>query len=243
MKKIISGLLACAALLSIGSSAAAESTKPYDPNKFAAYSVTAAIMQKQLALDIVIPSKIEAAITKTYNINTNERFDIATSDTGIGAIDNTLMAMDFYSGEYQIVNNSEIPIKVFTSLSAKVVGKVVIIEDPEIDVEADDNKNLKLWISHSMEEGGTVAKRDSNNKRIFDAEKKGDILITKKEPASASVLFEKIPARSDDGSAANVGYFRINGQAKEIPQPYWDTKDGVTIKFVLKVTPAAADDL
>ncbi len=240
MKKIISGVLACAALFSIGTAAAADSNvQPYDSTKGAAYSVTATIMQKQLALDIIIPSKVEAAITRSYLINTNEKFDINNSDTGIGNIDNTLMAMDFYSGEYQIVNNSEIPIKVFATLSAKTTGKTNLLEDLETNVEADDKKNLRLWLSHSMKEGGTKAKKDADGKRIFDAETKGDILITKKAPTSASVIFDKIEAKVDGQDTDNIGYFRINGQAKQIPNPYWDVKDSVSIKFILKITPAS----
>ena len=238
MKKLISGLLAGVAMLSLCTSAIADSdTEKYDSQKGASYSIVAKLMQKQVTLDIIIPNKVEAVITRTYDVNTNDQFDIADKDTGIGNIDSTYLAMSFFSPEYQIVNNSDIPIKVFATLSATVKGKVNLLEDTETDVESDDKKNLRLWLSHSLEEGGSKADRDKESgQRIFDAEKRGDILITKKAPSSASVLFERLGVGEDDN---NVGYFRLNGQTKEIPNPYWDSKDGVTIKFILKVTPAS----
>lgn len=245
VKKFISGALACAALLSIGTFASADTEMTPVKNNCATYNVSARIQREQVAIDVVVPSKIEAGMTTSYLASTNKGFDIAGADTELGLIDDTLLAMDYYSYEYAIINNSEIPIKVFSTLSATTKGGTVLFDDLEKSVEENDKKNLRLWVSSSMSEGGSKAERDTETKkRIFNLEPSGDrnadILITKK--AATSVLFESLDEKVDGKKTDNTGYFRINGQAKSIPKPYWDEKDGVTIKFVLKIVPAASEE-
>ena len=245
MKKIISGVLACAALLSIGAIASADTEMTPVVNNRATYDVSARIQREQVAIDIVVPAKIEAGMTTSYLASTNKGFDVGGAETELGTIDDTLLAMDYYSYEYAIINNSEIPIKVFTTLSATTKGGTVFLEDLEKSVEENDKKNLRLWVSTSMSEGGTTAQKDPDTKkRIFLTEPVGDrnadILITKK--AVTSVLFEKLDEKIDGKKTDNTGYFRINGQAKSIPKPYWDEKDGATVKFVLKIVPAASEE-
>ena len=245
MKKIISSVLACLALFSVAATASASATTShYNPeaanNKGIEYTVNASLFKTTTMIDIIVPAKMDAQIIRAYMVPTDEEFKISgDEETQIGDINATYLMMCFFSPEYQIVNNGDIPIKVFANVSATPKGKINLFDEKKlgVDVESDNKKNLRLWLSHSMTEGGTTPAK-VNGQNAFEPDIKGDILITKKAAKTPYVLFDRLGTKGNN----NIGYFRINGQAKEIPNPYYDAKDGVNIKLVLKITPANSDE-
>lgn len=219
MKKIISGILALAGLLSLSATgfASTTETKPNN-NKY-----TLNVKMLDVPINVKLPENdIELAIT-TYG---NEKLDIGMTDVNLGG--------NVYSKPLTIENYSECPICVYETVSVRKVGTTNIMIKPDDDVNKDVKKNVKFFLSWST----TSATDTRRNDGVF-REEKGDIMITTTANRTPNVLIPSIDAM--DSGVPGKGYFKINGDAADLPQPYWDTTDGAVISLILKITPAKAD--
>lgn len=210
MKKLISGVLACVAALAAGTTAAASNKSTYTP----------VAKLYPTPIEVKLPeNNIELAIT-AYG---SQRLDVAMGEINFGG--------NVYSKPLTIENYSEVPICVREIASVKKIGGAVIQNDPDADVNKDLKKNVKFFLSGSVISAVDTRRDDG----VFKADK-GDIMITTTANKTPQVLIPKIAEAA--GETPSKGYFKINGDAAALPNPYWDEKDGAVITLILKITPA-----
>lgn len=212
MKKLISGVLACAVALAAGTTAAASNN--------ASYTATATLYPTPL--EVKLP---ENNIELTINTYGSQKLDVAMGEINFGG--------NVYSKPLTIENYSEVPICVRETASVKKIGGVVIQNTPDADVNKDSKKNVKFFLSGSVVSALDTRRDDG----VFNADK-GDIMITTSANKTPQVLIPKIAEAS--GETPSKGYFKINGDAAALPEPYWTEKDGAVITLILKIEPTAS---